>query len=142
MRSQRSFRVVQHPLGSLGLVLGMLASGASFALAQDQGDAGQTRAAVRAAERDKRAVETTPPERSMVERALYWYDNQNVLAKIDVVGIERPTEMIRVVGEKLAATAKKPLHDLRPGSCKTAARTAPGSSWPARGEPAVAFCRS
>jgi hypothetical protein len=31
--------------------------------------------------------------------------------------------------------------DLRPGPCKPLARLTPGSSWPARGEPAVAFCQ-
>jgi hypothetical protein len=31
--------------------------------------------------------------------------------------------------------------DLRPGSCQTKAFSAPVSSWPARGEPLVAFCR-
>jgi hypothetical protein len=75
-------KLVQHPIGSLGLLIGMLAASASLAFAQDQGDAGQTRAGILAAERDTKAAETTPPERSMVERALYWYDNQNVLAKI------------------------------------------------------------
>ena len=31
--------------------------------------------------------------------------------------------------------------DLRPGACQTKAFSAPVSSWPARGEPLVAFCR-
>jgi hypothetical protein len=31
--------------------------------------------------------------------------------------------------------------DLRPGSCQTRTFSAPVSSWPARGEPLVAFCR-
>jgi len=31
--------------------------------------------------------------------------------------------------------------DLRPGSCPTKTFSAPVSSWPARGEPLVAFCR-
>ena len=31
--------------------------------------------------------------------------------------------------------------DLRPGSCQTKSFSAPVSSWPARGEPLVAFCR-
>ena len=31
--------------------------------------------------------------------------------------------------------------DLRPGSCQTRTFSAPTSSWPARGEPLIAFCR-
>lgn len=31
--------------------------------------------------------------------------------------------------------------DLRPGSCKAPSYSAPVSSWPARGEPLIAFCR-
>jgi hypothetical protein len=31
--------------------------------------------------------------------------------------------------------------DLRPGSCKVPSFSAPVSSWPARGEPLIAFCR-
>jgi hypothetical protein len=61
---------------------------------------------------------------------------------IDVVGIERPTETIRAGVEKLAATAKRPFKDRRPRSCKPAVRATPASSWPARGEPAMAFCAS
>lgn len=33
------------------------------------------------------------------------------------------------------------LKDMRPGSCQTKAFSAPVSSWPARGEPLIAFCR-
>jgi hypothetical protein len=34
------------------------------------------------AERDARAAEATPPQRSMLERALLWYDDQQVLARM------------------------------------------------------------
>ena len=40
------------------------------------------RASVLVAEREKKASDTSPPARSAVERALYWYDNQYVLPKI------------------------------------------------------------
>jgi hypothetical protein len=35
-----------------------------------------------AAEREARTSELTPPERSFLERKLYWYDNQHVLARV------------------------------------------------------------
>jgi hypothetical protein len=52
------------------------------ALAQEGTTASPGRAELLAAERDKKASEVTPPERGKVERALHWYDNQYVLAKI------------------------------------------------------------
>ena len=55
--------------------------GPSVAAAQDQTDTPE-RAAVLAAARDKKAAETTAPERPAVEKALYWYDNQYLFAKI------------------------------------------------------------
>jgi hypothetical protein len=51
-------------------------------------DAGQdaappaTRAERLDAEREARAAATTPPDRTMVERALLWYDDQQVLARL------------------------------------------------------------
>ena len=50
--------------------------------AGQQADPATDRSALLAAERDKRVEETAAPERSLVERALYWYDNQYVLPKI------------------------------------------------------------
>jgi len=41
-----------------------------------------TRSSMLEAARDAKNAETSPPERSRVERALYWYDNQYLLAKI------------------------------------------------------------
>ena len=41
-----------------------------------------SRGSILAAERDKKAAEVSTPERGVVERALYWYDNQYVLTKI------------------------------------------------------------
>ena len=61
--------------------------------------------------------------------------------QLDVVGIERPTNTSSRGAEKVSSTVKKALKDVRPRSCKPAQRAAP-STWPARGEPAVAFCRS
>jgi hypothetical protein len=40
------------------------------------------RGSILAAERDKKAAEISAPERGVVERALYWYDNQYLLSKI------------------------------------------------------------
>ena len=39
------------------------------------------------------------------------------------------------------ADSKRMFKDLRPGSCRVTTNSAPGSSWPARGEPLIAFCR-
>ena len=41
-----------------------------------------TRSSVLEAARDAKDAESAPPERSKVERALYWYDNQYLFAKI------------------------------------------------------------
>src|SRR5262245_11039202 len=57
------------------MVLLLLAT-ASPARAQDQNQtADASRAALLAAERDKKAAETVPPQRTRIERALYNYDN-------------------------------------------------------------------
>lgn len=53
-----------------------------LAAAGQQAESAGERSALLSAERDKKAEETAPPERSVVERALYWYDNQYVLPKI------------------------------------------------------------
>jgi hypothetical protein len=46
--------------------------------AQDQSqDSSGSRAGLLAAERDKKATETSPPQRGRVERALYRYDQEN-----------------------------------------------------------------
>jgi hypothetical protein len=47
----------------------------ALASADDEAAQNPSRAAALAAERDKKATETSPPERSFVERALYRYDN-------------------------------------------------------------------
>ena len=41
-----------------------------------------TRAAVLAAARDQKGLEVRPVQRSLMERGLYWYDNQYLLSKI------------------------------------------------------------
>jgi hypothetical protein len=43
--------------------------------------------------------------------------------------------------KKESKPVKGIVKELRPGSCKTTTFSAPVSSWPARGEPLVAFCR-
>ena len=55
---------------------------ASLAYGQEPVASGSTRSDQLAAEREKKAEQTSSPERSKVERALYWYDNQDLLAKI------------------------------------------------------------
>jgi Omp85 superfamily domain len=52
------------------------------ALAQSSSDQAQTREAVLGVARTELATQSAPPTRSTVERGLYWYDNQYVLAKI------------------------------------------------------------
>ena len=63
------------------LLILLAAAPASAAAGQQSGGA-PDRAEVLQAERDRKAAESAAPERSKVERALYWYDNQYVLAKI------------------------------------------------------------
>jgi Omp85 superfamily domain len=55
-------------------LLVLVAAAAPPALAQDQ-SAADSRAALLTMEREKKASETSPPERSKVERALLYYDN-------------------------------------------------------------------
>lgn len=50
--------------------------------AQDQPAPSTSRISLLTAERDRKATTVAPPTRSSTERALYWYDNQYVLAKI------------------------------------------------------------
>ena len=52
---------------------------------------------------------------------------------------KRPAEQ---TAERSASWIKKAFKDFRPGSCRSLSHSAPIGSWPARGEPAVAFCRS
>jgi hypothetical protein len=59
----------------------LLAAAAPDASADDQNAASSSRADLLAAERAKKATETSAPDRSFVERALYWYDNQYALPK-------------------------------------------------------------
>src|SRR6185503_19531545 len=64
------------------LMLPLLMTVPSIVSAQDQPAAPSERAAMLAAARDQKAVEAAPPERPAVEKALYWYDNQYLFAKI------------------------------------------------------------
>lgn len=54
----------------------------AVAFAQSEATTPPTRSARLDAERDARAADATPPRRSMLERALGWYDNQQVLARM------------------------------------------------------------
>src|SRR6185295_13623826 len=53
----------------------LLAPAPALAQADDDSAQSPSRTASLAAERDKKATETSPPERSFMERALYRYDN-------------------------------------------------------------------
>jgi hypothetical protein len=64
------------------IYVAVLAVAPAAASAGQQSAPAPDRAALLAAEREKKTEETTPPERSLVERALYWYDNQYVLPRI------------------------------------------------------------
>jgi hypothetical protein len=59
-----------------------LSSAAMGQTAQTQAQEPSTRAGVLEAARVERTGDVTPPARSSTERALYWYDNQYVLAKL------------------------------------------------------------
>src|SRR5262245_52534322 len=60
-------------------MLGLLASPLA---AQTRPEQAATRASVLDTAREALTIESAPPARSTTERALYWYDNQYVLAKI------------------------------------------------------------
>src|SRR5262245_60616395 len=63
--------------GRSWIVVLLLAAAGAPALAQEQGvdELSLSRAALLAAEREKKASDSTPPERDKVEHALYKYDN-------------------------------------------------------------------
>lgn len=42
---------------------------------------------------------------------------------------------------KPGTAVKDLLKDVRPGTCRMTTSSAPGTSWPARGDAAVSFCR-
>src|SRR5262245_14769760 len=60
----------------------MIALLASPVTAQTASEPSATRSSVLDAARDQLTSQSTPPSRSKVERALYWYDNQYVLPKV------------------------------------------------------------
>lgn len=64
------------------LLVPLVAVWPALASAQEQTAEAPRRGVLLAAERDQRASELAPPERSKVERALYWYDNQYLLPRI------------------------------------------------------------
>jgi hypothetical protein len=64
----------------LSALLATAVPGAAFA--QSASPPPPTRSARLDAERDARATDATPPRRSLLERALGWYDNQQVLARM------------------------------------------------------------
>ena len=82
MRVPRISATVGVSIVRLGVVcLLLLAAAPVMASAGDQDTQDASRATLLSAEREKKAAETTPPERSFVERTLYWYDNQDLLTK-------------------------------------------------------------
>src|SRR4030095_11768817 len=81
MRPSRTSSTMRSGITGLCLLAGLLV-GRSAVYAQDQPTNGSSRAGLLAAERDRKAEEVTPPERSRVEHALYWYDNQYVLSRV------------------------------------------------------------
>jgi hypothetical protein len=82
MHTPGSFVGLRWPAGRLALLLVVLVPTSSAVSAQETSGTDRTRADVLAAERDRKATETAPPTRSVVERGLYWYDNQSLLAKL------------------------------------------------------------
>ena len=79
MRLSRLHRDVRWRIATMCSVLAVVIAAPR---AQAQGVTTGSRQAELAAARDKKASEVTPPQRTIVERGLYWYDNQYVLAKI------------------------------------------------------------
>jgi hypothetical protein len=62
--------------------------------------------------------------------------------KMDVpAGLTLSTTTEPAPKKKESKPDKGMFKDLRPGSCQTKTFSAPVSSWPARGEPVIAFCR-
>lgn len=54
----------------------------TWAAEQEQQPQPATRTALLTEEREKKATEVVPPERTTIERGLSWYDNQSLLSKI------------------------------------------------------------
>jgi len=69
-------------IGRTGLLIVLAAIVPARASAQDQGTPAATRSSLLESARDAKVTESEPAQRSTVERALYWYDNQSVLTRI------------------------------------------------------------
>jgi hypothetical protein len=70
----------------------------------------------------------------------------NAAAQAQTIKMDMPAGLtLSTAKEPASKKESKPaqglLKELRPGSCQTKSLSAPVSSWPARGEPLVAFCR-
>jgi hypothetical protein len=76
------FRSSDFPLSRLAAIALTLAVLSLPIAAAGQDAAPSTRAERLAAERDDRAAEVVPPERSAIERALHWYDEQQMVARM------------------------------------------------------------
>lgn len=71
------------PFSRLALLCGaLLVPALPMTAAAQQDPAPATRSERLDAERDAKAATATPPERTMLERALTWYDNQQVMARL------------------------------------------------------------
>jgi hypothetical protein len=137
------------PIAKLCLLLVLVGPGMSLVSAQDHGDAGTTRAASSAEERDKKASDTARFNAALksgsqlaAEPVVKVFATPHASAEF-VAPVTKDSGRRRAEqGDgKPASGMKKLFKELRPGSCTSPPHGAPPSSWPARGEPAVAFCQ-
>jgi hypothetical protein len=80
-RSERTWRLAATRGGAAALVGAVLALVPPAAAARQE-PAETTRSGQLEAAREAKAADLTPPRRTLVERALYWYDNQHVLSRL------------------------------------------------------------
>jgi hypothetical protein len=69
-------------LATFCIALALSGAWPSLLAAQDRSSQPSGRADLLEGERDSKTKDTVPLQRSVVERALYWYDNQDVFAKL------------------------------------------------------------
>jgi ABC-type transport system involved in cytochrome bd biosynthesis fused ATPase/permease subunit len=87
-------------------------------------------------------VVSAQTERRLVDQAMDAAEHSARQGSWGVLAPTTPGAEPKKTDGDAASAVKKMFQDLRTYSCRIAPREGRSTSWPARGEPAVAFCRS
>ena len=126
---------IRHLLASICCVAAVHLLGASLVAAQDQSANLSPRPTASAATPDSKAAS----DPSVVDSALQNLGGQSELTKNESNRLQFSTDQS---GKPLTSWMKSMFKDFHPRACRSMPQLAPPSSWPARGEPAIAFCQS